>query len=734
MPSPTDVALTSSASKLTKVGDGSAEVPISIAESSTIYCVISFEDGYQKDFSTDSRTVYSLDSTSAEMITISTTQEVQTSSLYWTQGGTYEAASQATLNVVTVLDDATITASSQSVTISVAFTVFDVTGSLSLTVVQLDTVSLWTVPYPTVSGWSGGSVTTLNKITCSGVRQRLETRATYALSDGTTSSAEAFYKRVTYTSSSTPVAAFSSAPSDTSTGAAIYRGLVPSDVGTVTLTGSFGSGQVGAVTGTLDVTVSNDETTVTAVVIGNVDYTSSGVSTLNGYEGETDNMDITVTFDDSTTFVVATSGQTISDWLQPSTFLTFASSNEDAITVSTEGVLELQANYYSKITLTASDACGSGVTATRDVYANLAPEAYDVDVGSLYTAPFGTQTSDTFSVDVRVQSSTSGSTQYVTSFQIRLYFDNTVIQVANDAACSQGSGWSSSFSCTTNDPPTEVLLVGSCGLTTVSSCASSGLKTIASITFTAVSDGMTTITGDIEALKASVSTTSFTTIENVAMKAGADTLYVDRTRRRLLAGDFAGELALGPAPSQVRSLVQARKAHDAGRRGARAKRQLSASNVLGDTNGDGKLDVNDVQYLQYYIGGAVSVSDQDQITAMDPDVSGSANAVDVGFMMSVIANKYRFIKSFSNQAYPFKLNVTLWDSSSAPVASSAADVAFEIGTNDNHRLDFDFEVGQHFDVTKDGVYIVAEVKDETNAPGVYSVEANHVPFQETDKR
>ena len=427
--------------------------------------------------------------------------------------------------------------------------------------------------------------------------------------------------------------------------------------------------------------------------------------------------------------------------MQPSTFLSFNSSNDNAITVTTEGVLELVNNYYAAVSISAADICGTGLVATRDVYANLEPEAYDVDVGSLYNAPFGIKTSDTFTVDVRVQSSTSGTTQYVTSFQIRLFFDDTVIKIASDAGCRQGSGWQSSFSCTANDPPNEVLLVGSCGLTTVSQCASSGLRTIASITFTAVNDGMTAITGDIEALKASVSTTDFTLVDNVAIKAGADVLYVDRGGRRLLESaaitrpsNDAWAQELYPSPIDVNALMEMNQAESASRRLSRKGRQLtySASDLLGDTNADGKFDINDVQYLQYYLGGAVTVTATEQIIAMDPDLSGKATAVDVGFMMSVLAKKYRFIQSFAKEAAPFNLNLTLWDSNSEPVESSTVEVAFEIGTSENHRMDFKFEVGQYNRITKDGVYVVAEMEDEVYAPGVFAVTASHVPFQELD--
>ena len=58
---------------------------------------------------------------------------------------------------------------------------------------------------------------------------------------------------------------------------------------------------------------------------------------------------------------------------------------------------------------------------------------------------------------------------------------------------------------------------------------------------------------------------------------------------------------------------------------------------MGDTNGDCACDVEDVQYLQYYRGGAltgVSLSAA-QLKAMDPDLDGDTDGDIVGAVVGV---------------------------------------------------------------------------------------------------
>ena len=150
--------------------------------------------------------------------------------------------------------------------------------TVSVSVVEIATVTVSSTPYPPVSGYAG-DVTTLSKVACSGAYQRLESQASAALSDGTTLSNYNFYKRVTFSSSETTVAVYSSGPCWSGN----CRGLVPSQAGSTVVTASFGG-----VSSTMVVTVSDSEIAVTSLQIANnIGTISGGYSTLSGGVGAT---------------------------------------------------------------------------------------------------------------------------------------------------------------------------------------------------------------------------------------------------------------------------------------------------------------------------------------------------------------------------------------------------------------------------------------------------------------
>ena len=133
----------------------------------------------------------------------------------------------------------------------------------------------------------------------------------------------------------------------------------------------------------------------------------------------------------------------MSDWLEPSSLLNFSSELEPAITVSTQGVLSLWSNWYESIQLSAFDICGEGFSGTLDVYANLEPEAYDVDLGSETGAAFGTvSVGDSFDVEVRVQG--SGNLD-LTAFQVIIEFNSSLVIVSTAKSRGRSSDSSSTM-------------------------------------------------------------------------------------------------------------------------------------------------------------------------------------------------------------------------------------------------------------------------------------------------
>ena len=655
-PSPTGVSVTANKAKIAKSGDGSTERPFSIATSSTLSVVVSFEDGSTQDFSTDSRTSYAIRADGSEsMIALDS-------------------------NIVSVLSDAVIDDSSSLVTVNVSFPgVFDLFATISLTVVEFNGLVLSSSPYPSVSGYAG-NVHTLHRVACTSVYQRLEMRATGSLSDGTTRAASSFYTEVSYALEESSVASLSSA-----------RYVEAVAAGSATVVGTFGG-----LSASLIITVTDVSVNVTSLAIKDNIGTSS---TLSGSEGTTDTMSVEAEFDDGTSIAIAFSGETSSGWLSPSEILAFSSDIPTVISVTPEGLVELLSNHYSAVSVSATDTCGSGAADSVDVYANLAPEEHDVDLGATTGPPFGTVTvGDTFDVDVRIQASNSFD---MTAFQVVVGFDSTLVQVASDSKCVQGGSWSESWECTTNDPVDEVLLIGTCGLSPTTNCGTTGLLTVGTITFEAVAEGTNRFSSFIVKIKDDEKTTIDTD-----MVAGVDDIVIVSAggRGKTLSSPYAAPPRSTPVHWRPRQYGGRRLLDDCG-------------SLMGDTNGDCRFDVEDVQFLQYFINGAVdeSVLTEAQLSAMDPDLDSDSDGVDIQYLMRVLANKYRFLSTFSAVSSPFGLEATLQTSSSDPATSSQTSLAFEIGTSANRAMHF--SVGTGVEQTSDGVYVVAKETSD----GVYGV-------------
>ena len=201
---------------------------------------------------------------------------------------------------------------------------------------ELASLTVGSQPYPAVGGFSG-DVYELKRISCSGVYQRLEATATGELSDGTQKSDFDFYKRVSFVSSNTGVADFMSEP----VWRGNNRGLVATNAGQTSITGSFGG-----LSASMAITVEDSQVPITGLASAN-DIGSSG--TLKGVVGTTDNIKVTASFQDGTSIAISSSGQTSSSWISPSSLLRFSSAVETAVTVSSEGMVELQGNYHDAV-------------------------------------------------------------------------------------------------------------------------------------------------------------------------------------------------------------------------------------------------------------------------------------------------------------------------------------------------------------------------------------------------
>ena len=284
-------------------------------------------------------------------------------------------------NIMTVLEGAQEAEDVATILIQVSFPKrFSVTAQTTITVVEFVGLVASSTFWPPQAVYSPNDVTELRQFGCSGVFQRLEARATGSLSDGTVISSYDFYKNVQFVSTFPEVSELSSSPC----WSGMCRGLVASTFGTTDIVGTFAT-----FNSSITVNVIDDP-----IVIVDLQFVGDiGTDTnLNGVVDTTHGTATAVSFSDATTNTLANSGQLTSGWLPPSSLLNFSPALPSVFSVDFEGVLELYNNYYSTVRVSAVDTCGYGQNATIDVYANLEPEVYDMDLGNRYGAPFGTAT------------------------------------------------------------------------------------------------------------------------------------------------------------------------------------------------------------------------------------------------------------------------------------------------------------------------------------------------------
>ena len=112
---------------------------------------------------------------------------------------------------------------------------------------------------------------------------------------------------------------------------------------------------------------------------------------------------------------------------------------------------------------------------------------------------------------------------------------------------------------------------------------------------------------------------------------------------------------------------------------------LTSTCYAGDTNGDGVFDISDVVYLQYAIGGAYTSFTNCQVVAMDPDLNGIRDGVDIQYLLRVITKKYRFLKFVNVQHVGLHYNVSsyLLDDTNKPVAFDGhTSIRYDISATD----------------------------------------------------
>ncbi|KAK3242510.1 hypothetical protein CYMTET_47799 [Cymbomonas tetramitiformis] len=703
---PTSATITASPTKISRSSDGAANSPINTATSSTLTVTGTFDDGTSKDFTLDSRSTYTV-----------------------TSGGALVEVTVGTSSVTASVIDGT--ADFGSATIEVSFPTYasSITATVTVTVIGTSSVALSSNPYPTYSGSSSFTESVLSLVQCTSTYQRAVLTATATLSDGTTHDV---LSESSYAISQT---------SGLSVTASNGRVVASAD-GSYDVTATYYSVASTAFT----YTVESNRVSVTSLTHTTSWSGSNFPTTFYAVKDSTKTLSVTAVFSDGTQFTDIVGG-TQSSWVADTEYATFTSDAADKISVTAAGVATLLDNHYQAVALMATSMCSTSditdlVSGTMDVYANLRPATNDVDLGLNDGVQFtSTAVGGTFSVPVQIETGSNTLNLY----DILLTIVDTDVRAT---ACSVGSDWADyTFSCTINDPPTQVLITG-----TEISTTKSGLVTVATVTLQVQSGASTLspIVGTIQGLLTSDTSSEISVAlgNQVAIVAGLGAHELSSSRRRQL---LEVEILSAYASRLANARAQQQRELDA----RRARRHLlqTTSDVLGDVNRDGYFDTFDVQALKNWVAGSSGYTDPTSLTTFQrqqfdptldfltaPDDTSKCpqgwtygtpcpHTQDIVYSNYVYANFYRWMKLSSPEEVDaavsvppeptgvLTFSVLIYGKDNAVVSDTTV-VQFEIGvTGDN--LQMQWSVGTYVSSSEDGVLVTAS----RPSSGVYTASA-----------
>ena len=583
IPFPTDIVVTVSSPVLAL--PNSTTSFIGVPTSTSIQVVAVYSDGRRQDLTTDSRTSY----TAPDGITVSI--------------GT----------VVTLATDTS--AQIEEHILQISFSQFPgLERNVTVTVVEMNDISLSAVPYPAYPGSTSNVNPNLRPIAETGLREQALLLSEAVLSNGDRRDISQF-SELTFRFTTSPFVIPSSISQNILTVSDAFA------FGSITITASFRE-----VTSQSSLTLGLSSAPVHIVSIIVQPFPEG--NTFRGTVGSTRQVVITATMDDGRQYTFPSSG------LQ--NFVRFAASPSSSLTIdSTSGVATLRGNSLSQASITVIDVASSNTLATLQVACNLDPELGDIDLGSLTGLAIPPQSvGSTFTVPVRVNS----TTLILDSIDLDITFDPTIIRAVS---ASRGPEWpfTGSFAFTNNDP-VELISVGG---TLVGSSPGTALHLI-NVQFEAVGAGVVNISGVINTLAEQPSTqgASASNIGTVprSFVAGSVQLQVSGSRRRREASHSMTN------SSPVRSRRQSSSCSSPPCSTCVPFREY------GDVDGDCIFDVRDASFLQrYYLttvatGTAPTIpSDREQF--LDTDMNGIVDPNDVVFMLRVNFRLLRFVTNSS---------------------------------------------------------------------------------------
>ncbi|KAK3239213.1 hypothetical protein CYMTET_50844, partial [Cymbomonas tetramitiformis] len=703
LPDPAVLEVVASEARITRAEDAAAQEPLGVSTQTVLTATLGYSDGSTRDMSVDSRTRYTL-------VVGETLAELDGNVLRSRSGG----------------------AGAGDVEVSVSFEGYaaasGLTARVQVSLVLVDRLEIDGRPFPAYSGSASISTEKFHQVACSGGYQRATAQVQAVLTDGK-------YEDVT-----------SGAAVQSSDSSVVE---VLDDMLLAARAAGFCS-VMAEWRGHVAVPYSIHVTNEPVHVLGLEHQTTwQEEASFTAVAGTVQRLSVEVIFDDGTRFPDAMDPSGAAGWVAPSTYLSFTSSDPNAVNVSAGGVASLIANHHAGVTIGVTARCplansSSSVVAAQDmVYANLAPALGDVDLGALYGVPLpSVKGGEQFDLQVRVNAASA----YLLSFQIVLTLDTAYVVAT---ACVAGADWSGYlFACTLGDPLEEVLLLGSQATSTAKGAA----LHVASLTLlsTQGASGVAAFTGIIEVMTRADSEPGVK--DAAVMVAGAAEMEIGGARRRRLHG-IAATLAQAPASGGANAATPRRELGRASA-GFRHLHAGPACEVRGDANADCVFDVSDVLCVQRYLAGSEGYTDlaaltpfqrqqldptmdyvraDDALAALGCTPSGQGSpcptAADALYLLRARQKYYPFLElpggiaaaaTLSADGTELTVAVGLLGQAGGFPAADQAEVRIEVATTLN--TDVAFTVGTDAGVTQDGV--VATAAQVGN--GTYAVTARGV--------
>ena len=647
---------------------------IGIPTRTTIQITAVYSDGRRQDLTIDNRTVYAIPS-----------------------GFSLSRGAQMTIGTEN-------SAQIEEHVIKVSFSQFPgLEQNVTITVVEVNDITLRAIPYPEYPGSSSNFLSMLHPIAETGVRQQALILTDAVLSNG---------NRRDISSQSEIQFGITTSPSN------VQSSISQSNILTVLDVFSFGSVTI---RGTLREVTSRSplrlELSPVPVYIASIRITPFPESnTFRGTIGSMRQVVISATLDDGRQYV-----NLFQDYDLPN-FVTFAASPASALTIgSTTGIATLQGNSLTPATITVSAVMSDG-TQTLQVNCNLDPEVGDIDLGSSTGMVVPPQAvGSMFTVPVRVNSGTS----ILDSIDLDITFDPTIIRARS---ASTGPNWPSTgqFQFTVDDP-IDLISVG--GTLVGSAPVRGSALHLINVQFEAVGAGTVNISGVINILaEQSTGGAPATNIGTLPREfvAGSVQMQVTGSRRRREASTHS----LMTTP-HVRSRRQSASCSNP------PCDMCTPFREYGDVDGNCIFDVRDASFLQLYYLTTITTGTAPAIPAdrqafLDSDMNGVVDPNDVVFMLRVNFRLLRFITNTafssvqdSRESCLLSFNVTLFRDGATVADNSSTALIFDFAHEDStFQQMFDntvFTLGRVLQVSKGAGLFGGFVEAQYMGEGIYGV-------------